>query len=247
MSNYSKALASVLCCVTARTPSPNIVYFKLRYTHATTSQRYMTESLLVCSSVLHHALPALILCALNKDINSCISSHRLHVCYTDDKKFAVLLHSGRCITQSQPHNCLLYDPAHAASPRLLSISNIPRWYNFPLSLNLSKVLSSNHLLPLLYAVIPPDVGVATRYGGSLFNSRFPPENCHPVQRGRLYPAMEPAKRWDWFRDRGMIRPAEVNGPLCLLLAPVLTNHFPQSPQRSHHTGGRGLIISSRHC
>ena len=24
---------------------------------------------------------------------------------------AVLLHSGQCITQSQPYNCLLYDPA----------------------------------------------------------------------------------------------------------------------------------------
>ena len=61
-----------------------------------------------------------------------------------------------------------------------------------LSRDLSKVLSQT-TLPLLYAVIPPDVGVATRYGSRLFNSRFPPENCHPVQRGRPSAAMEPAK------------------------------------------------------
>ena len=71
-------------------------------------------------------------------------------------------------------------------------------------------------------------------------------NCHPVQRGRLWWWCYGRPRWDWFRDRGMIRPAAVNGPLCLLLAPVLTNHFPKSPQRSHHTG-RGLIIPPRHC
>ena len=59
-------------------------------------------------------------------------------------------------------------------------------------------------------------------------------NCHLVQRGRLCCYGRP--RWDWFRDRGMIRPAAVNGPLCLLLAPALTNHFPQSPQRSHQPG-----------
>ena len=57
--------------------------------------------------------------------------------------------------------------------------------------------------------------------------------CHPAQRGRLWWRGRP--RWDWFRDRGMIRPAPVNGPLCLLLAPALTNHFPQAPQRSHQS------------
>ena len=80
-----------------------------------------------------------------------------------------------------------------------------------------------------------------RHRWKTLNTRFPistiveivTAGCHPAQRGRLWWKGRP--RWDWFRDRGMIRPAPVNGPLCLLLAPALTNHFPQAPQRSHQS------------
>ena len=80
-----------------------------------------------------------------------------------------------------------------------------------------------------------------RHRWKTLNTRFPistiveivTAGCHPAQRGRLWWRGRP--RWDWFRDRGMIRPAPVNGPLCLLLAPALTNHFPQAPQRSHQS------------
>ena len=154
----------------------------------------MTESLLVCSPVLLHS-------------GQCITQSQPHNCFKQIYKFIILatsqtiysrwqkvshLHSGQCITQSQPYNCLLYDPActccfaeiafNLQYPTLIQLS----------SPDLSKVLSQT-TLPLLYAVIPPDVGVATRYCSCLFNSLFPPENCHPVQRGRPSAAMEPAK------------------------------------------------------
>ena len=88
----------------------------------------------------------------------------------------------------------------------------------------------------LYAVTLSDVEVATDGRRSIRDFRFPQLSRLSRQVvTRLKGAGSGRPRWDWFRDRGMIRPAPVNGPLCLLLAPALTNHFPQAPQRSHQS------------